>query len=418
MIGVQLDPSRFHPGDAAGRKREPARILDRARASLELDAVLVWAHGDPQSLEGIARYGAESGLATYLWFPVLADPPGVPVPEEAKVVNFLGRSGWGDIGRWEKLGAFASGDEKFEFVCPNQEETVERIFERYRDLVDRSGFDGVFLDRIRFPSPAVGFEMLYSCFCGQCRRRYQQETGSALAEHILRAASHVERLKTDPLPLLSGARALHEAVYPPPMQSFLDFRGRSVFRVVEKFASFARGKGKKVGLDLFSPSLAGLVSQEYRRLSAAADWIKPMFYCHTNGPAGVPLELRLLVSALRRLSPGLEERKALPLLGAMLQTPLPAGAGELEEKGVPEELIDSEMRLIERMSLPPGVRVYAGIEAMDLPGICTITGPILDRYVAAIGRSGAHGLIVSWNLMDMPAGNLRHLGALLKGRPA
>ncbi len=418
MIGVQLDPSRFHPDDAAGRERELARTLDRARSSLNFDAVLVWARGDPQSLEWIRRYGAGSGLETYLWFPVLADPPDGPVPEEAQVVDFLGQRGWGQLGRWEKLGAFASGEERFEFVCPNQEGTVERIFERYRALVDRTGFDGVFLDRIRFPSPAVGFEMLYSCFCGSCRSRYRREIGGELAEQIRQAGSHLERLRTDPVPVLRGARALHEAIYPPPMRGFLDFRSRSVSRVVETFASFARGKGKKVGLDLFSPSLAGLVSQEYGLLSGAADWIKPMLYCHTNGPAGVPLELRLLVAALRRLSPGLEEREALGLFGALLKTPLPAGSRELEEKGVPEELIGSEMRLIERMQLPQSVRVYAGIEAMDLPGICSISEPILDRYAAAIGRSGAHGLIVSWNLIDMPAANLRHLGALLKGRPA
>jgi hypothetical protein len=37
-------------------------------------------------------------------------------------------------------------------------------------MLNRYPFDGVFLDKIRFPSPANGLNEVLSCFCDHCRR--------------------------------------------------------------------------------------------------------------------------------------------------------------------------------------------------------------------------------------------------------
>jgi hypothetical protein len=78
----------------------------------------------------------------FLWYSVLSDIEGME--ESDLVVNWRGERshGWGG---WAEKG----GD-------------VE--------LLGRYAFAGVFLDKIRFPSPANGIDEALSCFCDHCRR--------------------------------------------------------------------------------------------------------------------------------------------------------------------------------------------------------------------------------------------------------
>jgi hypothetical protein len=43
-----------------------------------------------------------------------------------------------------------------------------KTLDRLRELLERYDFTGVFLDKIRYPSPANGLEEAASCFCEYC----------------------------------------------------------------------------------------------------------------------------------------------------------------------------------------------------------------------------------------------------------
>jgi hypothetical protein len=390
-IAAQIVPGT---GGAARGKGGPEAI-PRAAETARLDALIVWPAADP-ILEDHLLAARAAGLRTYLWFPVLADLPGLPVENDDATISFDASRGHGRSGAWAGL---YGGPETFLFACPGRTRYLERAQAIYRDLLARHDLDGVMLDRIRFPSPANGFEALFSCYCTACAGRFQEAYGRALPRPE-RLAAALRRFP--PAPGLLAAAGCADLA---------DFRAAAVHRVVEPFAALARSRGLTVGLDLFCPTLADFVGQDYRRLSGLCDWVKPMLYCHAVGPAGIPLEIACLWRALDALAAEARER-APAALRRVFGFDIPDEMNRLLHDGLPEATAGVEMDRLRARNLPDTIRVHAGIEAVRIPAFgVDITPAVLDRYLEAIaGR--CDGLVASWNLLAMPRENLRLLGAL------
>jgi len=412
-IGIQVDTTKIENYTRPQIENELKKRVEQAKELVDLNALLVWAHSSDENCTFLKKLSDSLGIETYLWYPVLADIADFTVPEDSKVENFIGTKGWGEIGRWDKLGTYLGGREKFEFVCPNKTKTISEIYNLYKDKVDKLDFDGVFLDRIRFPSSAMGFEMLYTCFCKDCENKLQEEWGEKLKNYRAMANDHYLKLQKETINIMSSADSLHSIVYPEAMQNFLRFRDSSVSRIVAMFSDYARQKGKKVGLDLFSYSLADNVSQDYEMLSKTCDWIKPMIYCHSKGPAGFPLELYLFLRSLLTLNPRLDEKELTGLLKKITGLDLPKKVDDVLEKGVSEATIMTEMENISRLNLSKGVAIYPGIEAMKMAGTCMITEDILEKYLKEIAASKAQGMVLAWDLIEMPIENLAFIGERL-----
>jgi hypothetical protein len=183
---------------------------------------------------------------------------------------------------------------------------------------------------------------------------------------------------------------------------------------VGHFAAAARARGLEVGLDLYSPSLAPTVSQDYGLLSRTCNWLKPMLYCRAVGPAGLPLEVACLQRGLQAACPGIDPRSIRDLLRSLLPWDWPESEDSLLALGLPERTIMTELDLIQRTDLAPGVRVHAGVEAIRHPDFhIDITRDALERSLEALhGR--ADGLVASWNLLYLPDENLRAIGAFAR----
>ncbi len=126
-----------------------------------------------------------------------------------------------------------NGLPEFTFLRPDDPAVQEAVLARLARVI-RSGFyDGIFLDRIRYPA-----EWAYA----------------------------YGRLP-EPAPIT---------------------------QLVTRAAEMIRSASMQVGLDCFAPSLASLVGQLLKTLGAVADWIKVMVYGHTWAPAGLPFELQRL----------------------------------------------------------------------------------------------------------------------------
>jgi hypothetical protein len=98
-------------------------------------------------------------------------------------------------------------------------------------------------------------------------------------------------------------------------------------------------------------------------------------------------------------------------VGAAAGVPLQASVSELLEKGLPESIIASELGRVGSL-VPPGTRVYAGIEAVSIPHFrVDVTADVLRKSLSSL-REPATGLIASWNLLRIPEENLRLIGAL------
>jgi hypothetical protein len=198
------------------------------------------------------------------------------------------------------------------------------------------------------------------------------------------------------------------------LEQFFDFRNRNIFEAVKRFSEYARSKNKHVGLDLYTPSLAPFVAQDYMLLSQCCDWIKPMSYCHVIGPAGVPLEISCLIQALEELCPNLHEQDIVQFFERVLQVPLPKSGEAILARGIPEEFVARELEKIDQLQLSDDLGIYPGIEAVKNPHFSlTIDQHILEKYLSHI-QPKADGVIASWNVLYIPDENWKIMAELSK----
>jgi len=381
-----------------------------AKEMLDLNALIVWSDISKKNLDLVREICVEYKIKTYLWYPVLADMPGMKVKQEEAVEAFNGLRGAGRLGAWNNLG---KREEDFLFLCPNDEEKVTKIFGHYEAKIKECGFDGVFLDRIRFPSPSNGFELLFSCFCPSCVGRFNQDFQEDLKNYRELIESLFKNLKNIKSVVLENNHSLFEIIYKNSLKHFFDFRRQSIYRLVDRFAQKAKKMNKLVGIDLFAPSFAPLVSQDYRLLAETCDWIKPMIYCHANSPAGLPLELESLLRAILKLNPGLDENELMCKTSPLLGVALPKNLKKLLENGISEYMICSEMQKIREFDLPERIKIYAGLEAVQLSGLCNITDKILKKYLQSMIEAEMQGVILSWDLLKIPEKNIKIVGDFL-----
>lgn len=233
---------------------------------------------ESQIIDRCSRYGVQ----VYLWTMVCADRKdslhSLPYIQDAS-----GNNGYGFLGSWDGLG---KGDETFLFSCPT---SVMEDHHGVQDAVTSAktmGASGIFLDRIRYPSPANGLEFLSACSCSKCREHFRHRTGDQWPNLSELAVSHSKNG-------FKGAESFLEET-----DNAFSFRARMITSIVAQYSKAAHNAELRVGLDLFAPSLASLVGQNYESLSSYADFIKPMLYCKAMGPAGLPLEFSSFMRAL------------------------------------------------------------------------------------------------------------------------
>ena len=389
-------------------------IEDRIRRAAEsgcLNALMIWADADLGILARTIKICRDWAVQPYLWLPLLADTYGYEINEKDLVVTAAGQRGSGWIGRWGLLGA---NQEDFLFVCPNNDLAVDGIFTAYKSLIDNLDLDGVMLDRIRYPSFVNGFETLYTCFCDRCRQRFTSQTGidfKSLRLQVLEFIASLSSWRVENLPVPKDLEAFYTT---PDLEELSRFRKSSILRVVGRFSEYARSQGLRVGLDLFSPSLAGIVGQDYESLSSCCDWIKPMSYCHAVGPAGLPLELSCLSEALTTLCSEFNEADTLKFLSSILGWNLSPANEQLIGAGVPESIVTMELDRIKHLSTSPDLRVYQGVEAVRHPGFgIDIHTDTLERYLESL-PDWVSGVIASWNLLYIPDENMQYLARWLQ----
>ena len=291
-IGAQLSTSH-----SSRQSLDPLGMVEtvrRVQEEIDLDLLIVGFREAPKIFREFCGSGRPVEDAA-LWYSALSDIEGME--DSDLVVNWRGERsrGWGG---WAEKGGEV--EETFRFVCPNNPAVRQKTVGRLRQLLARYDFAGVFLDKIRLPSPANGVDETLSCFCSHCRDAAERvdldldAVVKALADRAIDpGGSLVETRGDEPSLWLVGLLAGS-----PVLSRFFRFRADSVARLVGELAEEAQRMGRKVSLDLFSPCLAGLVGQDYARLKRHCDWAKPMTYRLAQGPAGLRLEIPALIEGV------------------------------------------------------------------------------------------------------------------------
>ncbi len=402
VVGAQLSSSTSATERAV--VDEAFTAIARVTSAVDLSFLIVGAKEVPALFEAVTEAGRRPVPETFLWFNLLSDVPGMS-PDDL-VVNWRGErsQGWGG---WAEQNSEV--EETFRFICPNNPAARRKAISQLGALLDRYRFDGVFLDKIRFPSPANGADEMLSCFCPHCRRAAAAAgldldavidlfKSRDLAGEVSPSGS-AGRLWTDDL-LRSGSL----------IAQFLRFRCDSIISVVAEAAAEIRKRGRKVALDLFSPSMAPVVGQDYAALVAHADWVKPMTYRLAKGPASLRLETPALVDNLSALT-GTDAAALERWCGDHLPGFDGGTLDAIRNTAVPLPIMGREIAGAVETSAP--VPIYFGLELVQYPGVIEITPSDVLGMVEAGRRAGAAGTVISWDLMHAPADGLRALGEAL-----
>ena len=304
-------------------------------------------------VETAHRHGAEA----YLWMPCFAD------------TDFEGRADplvpWD---RTETKGAATCPGETFRFICPSSEKNLEEILSAWERLSEGCRPDGVFLDRIRYPSAVFSETEFYGCACPKCRSRLN------LAPDAVQMLEKRIQRETSLDWAVPVRREGMRYVYADPVLDRLASRKReAVTRAVRTMAAWFHERNLRVGIDTFAPALADLVGQDLGELTEQVDFVKPMMYYATKAPAGVPFELEAYGTAMTQW------------LSALWGTDVASGDSVTAQLG---------------MFATHPERVYPGIEINQVPGICEVTARGIREAVRQVKAAGCRTLVLSWNVLQ------------------
>ncbi|MGW8179417.1 MAG: hypothetical protein ACWGQW_11755 [bacterium] len=283
------------------------------------------------------------------------------------------------------------------WACPSNPLVVEYNLSLIENLLSRYELSGIFIDRFRFPSPYDGLDAFFTCFCECCRRRaarmkidYQR-----CQDHALAAFDWISSLSVQELQMLdetgygNGMSMLQSFLGFPGLIDWLVFRQQVITDYVKQVNLLVRQEfpGRKIGLDIWAPSYAWALGQDWKRLEPLVDWIKPILYPLASGPASLAGELVSLVSGCRQLNPSIPTETFLRLLCRVFGFEF-ADTRTFEEitsAGFPNEVYRVEMR---RARVLVGKRkpLYAGCPIIE-------TRPDdIGRRVRAVSETDADGI--------------------------
>lgn len=345
--------------------------------------ILGWALEEPL-FHKIREYVAPNGVKVYLWLPVFSELDGFR--PFLPLVDFHGQTLHTPI---------VGTKEEFRFRCPCTPVNLDYLMEIFEHSYASLPLDGVFLDRIRYPSFFAGSEGVFSCFCPNCRAFYEaaglplQDLNAAWENVLARAR------RQDPNPLtLCGYTENGFVFEDKTLQRFFECKSDILTGSLTRLTAFIRGKGLCVGMDLFTPSLGFFAGQVYTKLLPLADFVKPMLYRYTNAPAGLPYELNAYDASF-----GLRGKGAQALLHLI-------GAKEEDEFA---GMVRQEMMLMQKAkkASQSDAAILPGMEINRVEPIAPVTPEKVSKSVILLKQCGAEGIAASWNLADTPTENLK-----------
>lgn len=373
----------------APRDATPAQVRGRLRDAFDTLplSIIILGWDLPQRLEdAVAEECAAHHSALYRWHPLLASDAGFVLPEEWQPVNIYSEPvpGYKDL-------------PEFTFMCPNRSDVQEWIAERIEAATQRGIYQGLFFDRMRFPSPAEDPEGHLACFCKSCRR-IASDSGLDLEA----ARRHIMSYLTE----ADTAKDLTQAFFIPAEDSLLDsffrFRANSITYIIQYASKLARSHGLHVALDCFAPTLTRMVGQDLPALDKHCDWIKLMIYPRVFGPAGLPFELKALSEWLKSRH-GLSETEAVEVVGR-------ASGVSLSEAGLDSQSIAHE---IQRGRQAGVTTLFAGIALVEMEGIHRLTLEQVEADLAICYDMDVDGLALSWDLWHIPHNYISAVGGFV-----
>jgi len=355
--------------------------LDLLFDSLDIENVIIGWANNKKLYEETKEYLEKRKAKMLLWFPVFSELG--YFREFQPVVDFRGN----------KISSYKLQEgENFEFYCPTNKDNLRNVIEIFeQEYFAETGFDGVFLDKIRYPSLSNGMNSVFSCFCPECKKA-MADYGIDVDELLHELADMIEdgpefKLRKQ-IPIRENSDFTYEFENPV-LKKFFDFKNHNICSSVEKLCSHFKEKNLIVGLDVFAGSIAYFVGQDLRKLADHADFIKPMYYRKTNAPAGMQFELNNIF-------------KVFTLMGNSTYPDF----NEKNAFGYDRTL--KELKALK--ALDGKTRIYPGFEVNRIDNVAPVYPDYVSESMKLVEESGMKGAVISWDIMNAPEDNI---GALI-----
>jgi hypothetical protein len=369
------------------------QVLRAARDTLPFDRLLIGWNLPAELLEACCKEAQNLGIRVLRWHPLLTSDAVFLTKPDWQVVNPLG----------DRIPGY-KGMPEFTFICPNQPDARQAILKRMERLCKSGFYQGLFLDRIRFPSPSADPVKHLGCFCKHCCRE-AAKNGLDLAEVrkvILEMTNEEQGRYNFVRVLLNGEEDL-SITQNLVLQEFLKFRCQTITFLIKEINQVIRDSRLEIGLDCFSPSFTRMVGQDLSALGKMADWVKLMSYAHTYGPAGIPFELLGIIDYLGKTTDLSYARQKKQLdLGLFFK--LPEKRDELEQFGISTNAMVQEVR---KGHCSINAHVLAGLELVEIEGVATASNQRLIEDLNALRDLPDTGLAISWDLLHIPLSRLK-----------
>ena len=389
------DVATITPGEARSK-------LVAAFARLPISSVIVgWNLPEPL-VQACREATTRAGAQFFYWHPLLTgDGVFIPQPE------------WQTIGlQGEPVPGFR-GLPEFTFICPNRPAVREATLDHLQQLIQHGDYEGIFLDRMRYPSPVADPARWLACFCDDCQRAAAEE-----GFDLMLVRRHLKQLLATPQRMSAFVHTLFGAspveAYDSDLvilSAFLDFRARRVTKFIQAAAELIQAAGLTVALDCFSPSLTRMVGQDLGTLDVCGEWTKVMTYGHTFGPAGLPFELLELANWLVEKWQ-VSEAQALAWLAEATGLTLPASRAALRTHGLPPSALQTEM---EQARAAGVTQLFAGVELVEIEGVAHHEPAQIEADLRALQQTDVDGLVLSWDLWHIPLERLELISTIWRG---
>jgi hypothetical protein len=366
--------------DKAVSYEEVERKLNSVLSRLPVRKVIMGWALDKTLYEKTAEFLDKHNIDFYLWFPMFSETGALK--DLNALIDFMGQC-------TEIL-----PEEDFSFCCPADSQNMEKILDIFDKEFSSIRFNGVFLDRIRYPSfaNAHGFNSVFSCFCPHCLAIYERENFDI--DRLKNALSHPACKPSVIKEYCGSGKYVFED---PILEAFFSLKSGIILDSLRRICGHFREKGYGIGFDVFAPFLSPFVGQNLVRLSGLCDFIKPMMYRVTRAPAGLPFEAEALLKETDYVS-DLESSEFFKLTDT-------SAMSFADIKKIPFNL-NFAARELQDLSFSSACPVYAGVEINRIKDIAEAHPPYLEETIMGYVQTGIKGFALSWDLLDAPEENI------------
>jgi len=331
--------------------KEVIERLDYLASKLPISKVVIGWNGDVNFNKQVSDFLRNKNIESYFWLPIFSeiidmnieDPYIEEKDPNAPVQEFY-------------------GEDTFEFVCQASNKNIDYIINEFDKIAKDVKFDGVFIDRIRYMSPAISMNAIFGCQCDNCLKLYE-ENGINIKELKKKDLAYFE-----PSKLVEG----HYEYKNSDADKLMKFKRDTITRQVARLYDAFKSRGLKMGIDTFALEIADYVGQDIIELNKHCDFIKPMNYLCTTAPAGIPFEMDKLGSQINEAIENIWDKQTRSIEGSKAQL---------------KYLLDN------------GVRASVGIDCNFVENICHSNKEYVLSHVKALKEVGASELVLSWNAM-------------------